>query len=191
MDTRMEVSLSEHARMRIKERSTLDPETVVKFIVNDATYEAHRENGVSYFVLWSTRDQRPFLAVVQNNVIISFYYTYELHQRKDNCIILPVHIKLAREALKKFLTAQNAPRYHIVVSWEEMSGKGLKWPRWRKLAACPQTEFESFRGTLIEFVASKQDAMTILSQMPIQPNCKASLHIRTSNGTVIASEDLV
>ena len=141
MDTRMEVSLSEHARMRIKERSTLDPETVVKFIVNDATYEAHRENGVSYFVLWSTRDQRPFLAVVQNNVIISFYYTYELHQRKDNCIILPVHIKLAREALKKFLTAQNAPRYHIVVSWEEMSGKGLKWPRWRKLAGCPLTEF--------------------------------------------------
>jgi hypothetical protein len=190
MDPLSEIILSDHALERIKERSLLDPETVVELIRNGAVYEAHRENGVSYFVLWSTRDRRPFLAVTENMRVISFYYTYEYHRRKDRCVILPVHIKLAKKALHDFYRSRNTPRYHVSVSWEEISESGRTHPHARKICTCSKSEFESFKGTLLEFVGQKAEVVKILSEMQIQKGCRATLVVKKSDGYTLASAEL-
>ena len=185
-----EIILSDHALKRIKERSLLNPETVVELIRNGAVYEAHRENGVSYFVLWSMRDYRPFLAITEDMRVVSFYYTYEYHRRKDFCVILPVHIKLAQKALHDFNRSQNTPRYHISASWEEISESGRMHPHARKIFTCPKSEFESFKGTFLEFVGQKTEVVKILSEMQIQKGCRATIVIKRSDGHTLASAEL-
>ena len=190
MGAKWKVSLSEHALKRIRERSSIDPQNVLELINNNAVHEAHRENGVSYLVLWGAKDRRPFLVVVEKAVVISFYYTYELHRRKDNCVILPVHIKLAREAYREFITLQEVPRYRIVVLWEAISVKGLTRPYRRKLLNCSKFEFESFEGTLFEFVAKKGAAIEILSKINTQVGCKVTICVERSDHSIVTSEDL-
>ncbi|MBU6388377.1 hypothetical protein KGQ72_00640 [Patescibacteria group bacterium] len=190
MGSTLEVVLTDHAVERIRARSLLEPETVVELVNNRATYEAHRENGVSYFVLWSTRDRRPFLVVVENACVISFYYTYEYHRRKDRCVILPVHIKLAKKALHDFFIIKNAPRYHVSVSWEEITKKGLRHVTSKKLLTCPTSEFESFKGTPAEFIGQKAEAVEALSAITIQKGCRATIVVKRSDGYTLASVEL-
>ena len=184
------IVLSDHARKRIKERSSLAPETVLERIANEGVCEAHRQNGVSYYVLWSGQDERPYLAVVREQTVLSFYYTYEYHRRRDGCIILPVHIGLARKALWKLLCLQNAPRYHFCVSWMEISTKGKLHQCVRKLFSCAGPEFESFKGSLLAFVDQNPQALTTLSKINISQGCQATIFVRNSEHEIIVSEKL-
>ncbi len=185
-----EIVLSEHARQRIKERSSLAPETVLERITNGGAHEAHRQNGVSYYVLWSGQDMRPYLAVVQGGIVLSFYYTYEFQRRGDACVILPAHIGLARKALWKLLCIQNAPRYHFCVSWAEISTKGKLHQCVRKLFSCARPEFESFKGPLFAFIGQNPQALASLSKINIPQGCQAMIFVRNSEHEIVASEKL-
>ncbi len=190
MNTRLKVSLSEHASRRIRERSALSPGAVLEFINNGAVHEAHRENGVSYLVLWGEQDKRPYLVIVENGTVISFYYTYEFHRRKNNCVILPVHIRMAKKALHDLFALQKIPKYHVMMSWEESLRIGHKRFHTKKLFTCSKFEFESFQGVFLEFVGSKTEAFAALSQISIQKGGTATIFIKRSDNTVIASEEL-
>jgi hypothetical protein len=161
MEPNSEFMISEHAERRIKERSQLSPMGLLTMLRHQVFCEAHRQNGNRYIVVWSRADRRPFLVVVEKNVVVSFYYAYELQRRRDSCVILPQHIGIAKhkefqyshENKKAKNRLANSAKYNIVVHWSEQSDStGTPLRKKQLITQIARDEFDTFEGDLKKFI---------------------------------------
>lgn len=160
---KLEIVLSDHSEMRIKQRMMLSSEEVLVRLQKQIYDEVKTVEGdgftETYVVLWDNIALRPFLLILVTSegltTLRTTYETYENHFRRDGAVVRLSHIFVSRRKCYSYLAYVEAKRLkklaedelskvvHLDIKATLFRGRGRhKTKEFKKIVSVPLEDYQ-------------------------------------------------